>query len=100
MAKQDKEKCPKCGSTIFALAKDKSGKRYCQAKGCQHVWAPETMGMGRVDIVLKQAQKENVELKEAINSERAKVKRLEARVAELEAKYEPKVETAESEIFS
>lgn len=56
--------------------------------------------MGRVDIVLKQAQKENVELKEAINSERAKVKRLEARVAELEAKYEPKVETAESEIFS
>lgn len=100
MAKDPKEKCPKCGSTIFALAKDKSNKRYCQGKGCQHVWVPETQGKGRVDIVLMQAQKELGELRDALNAERAENKKLRARVIELEEKYEPKPATPESEIFS
>lgn len=97
MAKPDKEKCPKCGSTIFALAKDKSGKRYCQAKGCQHVWAAETAGMGRVDIVLMQAQKENQELKLEIGRVRKENADLKAKLAQYETEKTP---ATESEIFS
>ena len=98
MAKQDnKEKCPKCNSTVFALAKDKSGKRYCQGKGCQHVWVPETQGLGRVDIVLMQAQKENQELKLEIGRVRKENAELKAELAKLKPAA---AATAENEIFS
>jgi hypothetical protein len=76
MAKQEKEKCSKCGSTIFAKATDKSGKLYCQAKGCGNVWVPGLEGTKRVDVVIKQLQLENQELKTALNKEREQVRKL------------------------
>lgn len=100
MAKQEKEKCPKCNSTVFAVAKDKSGKRYCQHKGCGHVWAADTQGLGRVDIVLMQAQKENQELKLEITKVRKENEALKAELEKLKPAMAPATGPTESEIFS
>lgn len=99
MAKKEKEVCPRCGKSEIVKANDKSGKLYCQTSGCMYVWVPGMENLNRADLVLKQAQTENQELKAAINSERAENKKLKARVQELEDKYEPKP-ASEDEIFS
>lgn len=97
MAKSDpKEKCPKCGGTIHAKATDKSGKLYCQAKGCGNVWVPGMENMNRPQLVIAQLQKENRELKESLNKERAEVRRL---TEELD-KLKPAVEAEAKEMFS
>lgn len=58
-----KEKCPRCGGSDLALAQDKSGKHYCQAKGCMHVFVPGLEGLKRTDVVIKKLQEENEALK-------------------------------------
>lgn len=87
-----KETCSKCGSTIFSVAKDKSSKHYCQAKGCGHVWVPGLEGLGRIDVQLKNALQENVDLKRELDKSRKEV-------LALKAKYEPAA-VSEAEIFS
>ena len=100
MAKPDKEKCSKCGSTDISIAlgkdgkPDPNGKRYCQK--CQHVWVNGLEGLKRPDVVLHQAQKELTELRSALDVERKKVKALEAEVRSLKGEPEP----TEDEIFS
>jgi Zn-finger nucleic acid-binding protein len=59
-----KEACPKCTSEIFAKAEDASSKRYCSK--CRHVWVPGFDGLKRTDLLLKQAQEENIRLKDEI----------------------------------
>lgn len=93
MAKPEKEKCPKCGGTIHAKATDKSGKLYCQAKGCGMVWVPGMENMDRPKLVIAQLQKENQELKKALNDERAANKSLTEQLEKLQPK-------SEAEIFS
>ena len=70
MAKE-KEACPKCKGQKFSEATD-SEKRYC-AK-CGHVWVPGFDGLTRTDLLLKQAQEENLKLKQEIGKLRAKLK--------------------------
>lgn len=97
MAKAEKEKCPRCGSEDFSVAlkndkPDPSGKRYC--KKCQHVWSNQTAGMSRLDITISHLQTENNALKEALNQERATVKKLKEQLDALKPK------TDEDEIFT
>lgn len=89
-----KETCTKCGSTIFAVAKDKSNKHYCQAKGCGNVWVPGLEGLKRSDVVLRQAQLENIELK-------TEIARLRKENQDLRAEANAKVAgKSEDEIFT
>ena len=103
MAKQEKEKCSKCGSDDFAMATTAdgktviaTGKRYC--KKCQHVWVPGLEGMKREDVVLHHAQKENRELKEALDVERKAHAKTKKELAALKGEVKPSSD--EEEIFS
>lgn len=96
MAKPEKEKCTKCGSTIFAKATDKSGKLYCQAKGCGNVWVPGLEGMKRTDVVIKQLQIENQELKTELDKVRKENRSLKEQIEALQPAKEPDA----AEIFS
>lgn len=91
-----KESCPKCGSTIFALAKDKSGKHYCQAKGCGNVWVPGMENLKRTDVVIRQLQTENRELKEALAAVRRENRELKEEMALMKGDAAP----TSDEIFS
>lgn len=99
MAKKEepKERCPRCQGTIYATANDKSGKLYCQTKGCGNVWAPATAGMSRPEIQLKNALTENVALKAEITKVRAENKRLTEELEKLKPAEPP---VSEAEIFS
>lgn len=96
MAKPEKDKCPKCGSTEFSVALDKAGKpmpdgkHYCSK--CQNIWVPGLVGLNRVDVLLKNALTENVELKKEITKLREEN---EALKSQLET-----VPTADGDIFS
>lgn len=102
MAKPEKEKCPKCGSSDFAVAQDKSNKHYC-AK-CQNIWVPGLVGLSRIDVQLTNALKENVELKAVLDKERKELSEVKAQLAAMKLKYEPSQDetgpTAEGDIFS
>ncbi len=93
MAKNEtvKEKCPRCQGTIHAKATDKSGKLYCQGKGCSHVWVPGAEAMKRPDVMIQKLQKENFELQEQIA-------KLRKQVADLQPNEKQPV--SESEIFT
>lgn len=93
MAKEPKEKCSRCGSVIFSVAKDNSNKHYCQAKGCGHVWVPGLEGLKRTDVVIRQLKEENESLKNELDKSRKEV-------LALKVKYEPTSEPAEDEIFT
>ena len=82
-----KEKCPKCGNDQVALAKDTSGKRFCQTSGCMHVWTPMTKD-----------QVETHKLKTELAAKEAEVIRLREQVRKLISKYEPKASDGK-EIF-
>lgn len=71
-----KEKCPKCGGEAIALAKDGSQKRFCQAKGCMHVWAP--MSPDQVKTV--KMQNEMKELSEEVIRLRSENEKLKKRI--------------------
>jgi ribosomal protein L37AE/L43A len=102
LAKPEKEECPKCGSKNFALAKDASGKHYCQK--CQNIWVPGLVGLTRTDVQLKNALQENVDLKAALNKSRAELRDVTDELAEMKLKYEPPQDdtrpSAEGDIFS
>lgn len=98
MAKNDtKEKCPRCGSTIYAKATDKSGKHYCQAKGCGHVWVPGVDVKGRPDVMIQRLQKENFELQEQINKLRKENDVLKTELSKFKNEKPPE---ATDEIFT
>lgn len=91
-----KETCPRCGKSDFAVAKDKSNKHYCQTKGCGHVWVPGNEAMKRPDVVLKFTQEENRKLQ-------TEVDRLRKENLDLKTKLEalsPSTEADKDEIFS
>lgn len=87
MAKETKEKCPKCGGEKIAFSKDASEKRYCQTSGCMHVWTPMTKDMAEI-----------AGLKAQLAGKEAELIRLRDQVRKLIAKYEPKV-MDDKEIF-
>lgn len=95
--KEEKERCPRCQGTIYAVANDKSGKFYCQTKGCGNVWAPATAGLSRPEIQLKNALTENVSLKAEINKVRAENVKLKEELQALKPPVDP---ASEEEIFS
>lgn len=37
---QRDEKCPKCGSTDFSIARDMHATRYCLGPYCSYIWLP------------------------------------------------------------
>lgn len=104
MAKNEtkKEACPKCNGSAFAKATDKSGKQYCQAKGCGHVWVPGADFKGRPDVMIQKLQKENFELQEEIGKLRRHNGELAATVVVLEKKLgiEKSPAETEAEIFT
>jgi ribosomal protein S27AE len=67
-----KETCPKCSSSDFVKATDKSNKHYCNA--CKYVWVPGLENLGRADLLLKKEQEENIGLKREIEKLRAELK--------------------------
>lgn len=83
-----KEECSKCGGSNYVVATDNSNKHYCQVKGCKHVWVPGLEDLKRPDVVLKQAQDENVKL-------RSEIDRLRKENAHLKAT----IKNAEKELF-
>ncbi len=87
-----KETCSKCGSSIFSVAKDKSNKHYCQAKGCGHVWVPGLEGLNRIDLQLKNALQENVDLKRELDKARKLIVTLREQLGE--------IQTTEEDVFS
>lgn len=102
MAKNEtkKESCPKCNSTIFAKATDKSGKYYCQAKGCQHVWVPGVEAMKRPDVMIQKLQQENQALTTEIGKLRLDNEKLKSELVALRPKQEPDETAAGDEIFT
>lgn len=77
--------CPRCSSTEFSKALDKSNKHYCSK--CQNIWVPGLAGMNRIDITLAAFQKENVELK-------GEITKLRAELAAMKIRSEKMAETA------
>ena len=103
MAKTEKLKCPKCGSTEITHATDSSGKHYCLK--CQNVWVPGLEAANRPDLVLARAQKDLREMREALDAARAEIRVLiaknEAQAKEIrKLKGEAEPEPSEEEIFS
>ncbi|MCA9339390.1 MAG: hypothetical protein KDA17_00590 [Candidatus Saccharibacteria bacterium] len=77
MAKKEvKEMCPKCACAKFSVATDKSNKHYCDQ--CKHIWIPGVNVASRLDLVLQQAQKENLELKAELVKLRKKLEVFES----------------------
>lgn len=75
-----KECCPKCNSTIFVKATDKSNKHYCHGKGCGHVWIPGVEVSSRPDFMIQKLQKDNFELQDQINKLRKENESLRAQI--------------------
>lgn len=54
------EKCSKCGSTVFAVARDMKATRHC---GCGHTWLPEKSKIEftpeQLDEAMRKAQEES-----------------------------------------
>lgn len=82
--KSKKETCPRCNGSVFAIAKDKSNKHYCQAKGCHHVWVPGADASGRIDLAMKATIMENEALKTEITQLRKEVETLKSQLTKIE----------------
>lgn len=93
MSKKD-ETCSKCGDAKPALATDGTNKRYCK---CGHVWVPGLENLKRPDVVLKQAQEENLKLKAEVEKLRKENSRLTKDNNDLKALFEDT--KASDEIF-
>jgi len=89
-----KDVCSKCGKSDPVLATDGSKKLYCK---CGHVWVPGLENMKRPDVVLKQAQEENLRLRAEVERLRKENTRLTKDNSDLKALMQDTA--SESEMF-
>jgi len=77
-----KEKCPNCGGVEFSIADGAHAQRYCQAKGCKHIWKPLSnieLEVHELRRELNALKRENGELSKLLTEANKKLIKMEVR---------------------